>query len=135
MAEKKKVHCNHSSTFYILGYMFPLIILITSLFSFWQCQGGEWFHYACVGLTPETRFKGKWYCPTCRLLPQCQWFYIFRILKSSGESFIHVLSASLSQRKRLREILVPVDLINRIKFASTKLSLAEAGLKRKIKLV
>ncbi|KAK9090659.1 hypothetical protein Sjap_023836 [Stephania japonica] len=34
-----------------------------------NCQGGEWFHYACVGLTPETRFKGKWYCPTCRLLP------------------------------------------------------------------
>ncbi|KAE8679295.1 PHD finger protein ING2 [Hibiscus syriacus] len=37
-----------------------------------DCQGGEWFHYACVGLTPETRFKGKSYCPTCRLLPQCQ---------------------------------------------------------------
>ncbi|XP_048334231.1 PHD finger protein ING2 isoform X2 [Ziziphus jujuba] len=35
-----------------------------------NCQGGEWFHYSCVGLTPETRFKGKWYCPTCRLLPQ-----------------------------------------------------------------
>ncbi|XP_059647319.1 PHD finger protein ING2-like isoform X2 [Cornus florida] len=35
-----------------------------------NCQGGEWFHYACVGLTPETRFRGKWYCPTCRLLPQ-----------------------------------------------------------------
>ncbi|CAB4316187.1 unnamed protein product [Prunus armeniaca] len=35
-----------------------------------NCQGGEWFHYACVGLTPETRFKGKWYCPTCRLQPQ-----------------------------------------------------------------
>ncbi|OMO98955.1 Zinc finger, PHD-type [Corchorus olitorius] len=37
-----------------------------------NCQGGEWFHYACVGLTPETRFKGKWYCPTCRQLPQSQ---------------------------------------------------------------
>ncbi|KAG5555450.1 PHD finger protein ING2 [Rhododendron vialii] len=34
-----------------------------------NCQGGEWFHYSCVGLTPETRFKGKWYCPTCRQLP------------------------------------------------------------------
>eukprot|EP00252_Welwitschia_mirabilis_P013902 TRINITY_DN3077_c0_g1_i2.p1 TRINITY_DN3077_c0_g1~~TRINITY_DN3077_c0_g1_i2.p1 ORF type:complete len:225 (-),score=58.67 TRINITY_DN3077_c0_g1_i2:152-826(-) len=34
-----------------------------------NCGGGEWFHYACVGLTPETRFKGKWYCPTCRNLP------------------------------------------------------------------
>ncbi|GAB4843718.1 PHD finger protein ing2 [Ancistrocladus abbreviatus] len=34
-----------------------------------NCQGGEWFHYACVGLTPETRFRGKWYCPTCRQLP------------------------------------------------------------------
>ncbi|XP_047958878.1 PHD finger protein ING2 [Salvia hispanica] len=34
-----------------------------------NCQGGEWFHYACVGLTPETRFKGKWYCPTCRQVP------------------------------------------------------------------
>lgn len=33
-----------------------------------NCQGGEWFHYTCVGLTPETRFKGKWYCPTCRQL-------------------------------------------------------------------
>lgn len=37
-----------------------------------NCQGGEWFHYSCVGLTPETRFKGKWYCPTCKQLPQCQ---------------------------------------------------------------
>ncbi|KAI4325550.1 hypothetical protein MLD38_030935 [Melastoma candidum] len=37
-----------------------------------NCQGGEWFHYTCVGLTPETRFKGKWYCPTCRLLPHGQ---------------------------------------------------------------
>ncbi|KAL8167159.1 hypothetical protein V2J09_008658 [Rumex salicifolius] len=35
-----------------------------------NCKGGEWFHYACVGLTPETRFKGKWYCPACRELPQ-----------------------------------------------------------------
>ncbi|XP_047311203.1 PHD finger protein ING2 [Impatiens glandulifera] len=34
-----------------------------------SCQGGEWFHYSCVGLTPETRFRGKWYCPTCRQLP------------------------------------------------------------------
>ncbi|PIA54031.1 hypothetical protein AQUCO_00900538v1 [Aquilegia coerulea] len=34
-----------------------------------NCQGGEWFHYSCVGLTPETRFKGKWYCPTCRIQP------------------------------------------------------------------
>eukprot|EP00268_Persea_americana_P042491 TRINITY_DN4253_c0_g1_i3.p1 TRINITY_DN4253_c0_g1~~TRINITY_DN4253_c0_g1_i3.p1 ORF type:complete len:140 (+),score=22.34 TRINITY_DN4253_c0_g1_i3:1041-1460(+) len=33
-----------------------------------DCEGGEWFHYACVGLTPETRFRGKWYCPTCKLL-------------------------------------------------------------------
>ncbi|KAK1310462.1 PHD finger protein ING2 [Acorus calamus] len=30
-----------------------------------NCEGGEWFHYSCVGLTPETRFKDKWYCPTC----------------------------------------------------------------------
>ncbi|KAG2682780.1 hypothetical protein I3843_10G000700 [Carya illinoinensis] len=37
-----------------------------------NCQGGEWFHYTCVGLTPETRFRGKWYCPTCKLLPECQ---------------------------------------------------------------
>lgn len=35
-----------------------------------NCEGGEWFHYACVGLTPETRFKGKWYCPTCKMLPR-----------------------------------------------------------------
>ncbi|KAG2545899.1 PHD finger protein ING2-like [Panicum virgatum] len=33
-----------------------------------NCEGGEWFHYTCVGLTPETRFKGKWFCPTCRNL-------------------------------------------------------------------
>ncbi|KAM3278067.1 hypothetical protein ACQJBY_045753 [Aegilops geniculata] len=33
-----------------------------------NCEGGEWFHYSCVGLTPETRFKGKWFCPTCRNL-------------------------------------------------------------------
>ncbi|KAL1820950.1 hypothetical protein ACET3Z_015819 [Daucus carota] len=35
-----------------------------------NCQGGEWFHYQCVGLTPETRFKEKWYCPSCKQLPQ-----------------------------------------------------------------
>lgn len=35
-----------------------------------NCQGGEWFHYSCVGLTPETRFKGKWFCPTCKPLLQ-----------------------------------------------------------------
>jgi hypothetical protein len=33
-----------------------------------QCKGGEWFHYQCVGLSSETRFKGKWYCLTCRAL-------------------------------------------------------------------
>ncbi|KAK4766470.1 hypothetical protein SAY87_008112 [Trapa incisa] len=37
-----------------------------------SCRGGEWFHYSCVGLTPETRFMGKWYCPTCKLLPEFQ---------------------------------------------------------------
>lgn len=26
----------------------------------------EWFHLACVGLTPETKPKGKWYCKDCR---------------------------------------------------------------------
>ncbi|XP_076890760.1 PHD finger protein ING2-like isoform X4 [Bidens hawaiensis] len=34
-----------------------------------SCQGGEWFHYSCVGLTPETMFNGKWFCPTCKQLP------------------------------------------------------------------
>ncbi|KAL2923199.1 PHD finger protein ING2, partial [Bienertia sinuspersici] len=24
-----------------------------------DCQGGEWFHYVCVGLSPETKFKRK----------------------------------------------------------------------------
>jgi inhibitor of growth protein 4 len=33
-----------------------------------ECKGGEWFHYQCVGLSSETRFKGKWYCLTCRAL-------------------------------------------------------------------
>ncbi|XXG83285.1 hypothetical protein AAC387_Pa10g1076 [Persea americana] len=33
-----------------------------------DCEGGEWFHYACVGLTPGTSFRGEWYCPTCELL-------------------------------------------------------------------
>lgn len=28
----------------------------------------EWFHFECVGLTPETRPKGKWYCKDCRKL-------------------------------------------------------------------
>ena len=25
----------------------------------------EWFHFACVGLTPETRPTSKWLCPDC----------------------------------------------------------------------
>ncbi|EFJ17564.1 hypothetical protein SELMODRAFT_92651 [Selaginella moellendorffii] len=33
-----------------------------------NCTGGEWFHYQCVGLSSETRFKAKWYCPTCTKL-------------------------------------------------------------------
>lgn len=28
----------------------------------------EWFHFECVGLTPENRPKGKWYCKECRKL-------------------------------------------------------------------
>jgi inhibitor of growth protein 4 len=28
------------------------------------CEGGEWFHFECVGLTEQP--KGKWYCPQCR---------------------------------------------------------------------
>lgn len=30
----------------------------------------EWFHYACVGLKPSERIKGKWYCPECKPLMQ-----------------------------------------------------------------
>lgn len=33
-----------------------------------NCEGGEWFHYQCVGLSSESRFKGKWYCPSCKFL-------------------------------------------------------------------
>ncbi|KAH7433735.1 hypothetical protein KP509_07G083300 [Ceratopteris richardii] len=33
-----------------------------------NCEGGEWFHYQCVGLSSESRFKGKWYCPTCKVM-------------------------------------------------------------------
>ena len=25
----------------------------------------EWFHYECVGIAPEHRPKGKWYCKEC----------------------------------------------------------------------
>lgn len=25
----------------------------------------EWFHFGCVGLTLQTKPKGKWYCPVC----------------------------------------------------------------------
>lgn len=25
----------------------------------------EWFHFDCVGITKESRPKGKWYCPQC----------------------------------------------------------------------
>ena len=27
----------------------------------------KWFHYSCVGLTPQTIPDGDWYCPDCRL--------------------------------------------------------------------
>lgn len=26
----------------------------------------EWFHFSCVGLTPENRPKGQWFCPDCK---------------------------------------------------------------------
>ena len=25
----------------------------------------EWFHFGCVGLTQDTKPKGKWFCPIC----------------------------------------------------------------------
>ena len=28
----------------------------------------EWFHFECVGITLETRPKGKWYCKACSAL-------------------------------------------------------------------
>ena len=28
----------------------------------------EWFHFECVGLTPENRPKGKWFCKECTQL-------------------------------------------------------------------
>ena len=30
----------------------------------------EWFHFDCVGLTPENRPKGKWFCKECIQLQQ-----------------------------------------------------------------
>ena len=30
----------------------------------------EWFHFDCVGLTPENRPKGKWFCKECLQLQQ-----------------------------------------------------------------
>ena len=26
----------------------------------------EWFHFSCVGMTPENRPKGQWFCPDCK---------------------------------------------------------------------
>ncbi|KAL4591390.1 hypothetical protein LXL04_004352 [Taraxacum kok-saghyz] len=66
-----------------------------------QCQGGEWFHYSCDGLTPETRFKGKWYCPTCRQIP------LFGCSHASSEVFEFRLSESkktLSMSKSPKDI-------------------------------
>lgn len=28
----------------------------------------EWFHFGCVGLTPENRPKGQWFCKECKAL-------------------------------------------------------------------
>jgi hypothetical protein len=28
-----------------------------------DCEGGEWFHYACVGLTQAP--EGEWFCHVC----------------------------------------------------------------------
>ncbi|KAG6738443.1 hypothetical protein POTOM_058062 [Populus tomentosa] len=62
-----------TSSFALCMLVLVFLIKVHYLGSLSICQGGEWFHYSCVGLTPETRFKGKWYCPTCRNLPQFQW--------------------------------------------------------------
>lgn len=57
-------------TFFCMSNVTLILYLSFSICNFFfvgvQCEGGEWFHYSCVGLTPETRFKGKWFCPTCR---------------------------------------------------------------------
>ncbi|KAJ8773013.1 hypothetical protein K2173_028190 [Erythroxylum novogranatense] len=74
-----------------------------------NCQGGEWFHYSCVGLTPETRFKGKWFCPTCRLLPQ------FYFVVSS--QFMHIL-------------IFPNLLVHRFYYETTGIRTRVAGSRR-----
>ncbi|KAF1823309.1 uncharacterized protein K489DRAFT_317974, partial [Dissoconium aciculare CBS 342.82] len=30
-----------------------------------ECEGGEWFHLECVGLTSLPPRRGKWFCPEC----------------------------------------------------------------------
>jgi hypothetical protein len=31
-----------------------------------DCEGGEWFHLECVGLTSLPPRRGKWFCPECK---------------------------------------------------------------------
>lgn len=31
-----------------------------------QCEGGEWFHFECMGMTEAPGRRVKWWCPTCR---------------------------------------------------------------------
>jgi hypothetical protein len=31
-----------------------------------ECEGGEWFHLECVGLTSLPPRRGKWFCPECK---------------------------------------------------------------------
>ena len=60
---------NDSNTLSVLLlFSFRWTLLIQRVIWIVQCEGGEWFHYQCVGLSSETRFKGKWYCPHCRSL-------------------------------------------------------------------
>ena len=32
----------------------------------------EWFHYECVGIGPENRPKGSWYCKDCTALQKAE---------------------------------------------------------------
>ena len=32
----------------------------------------EWFHFSCVGLTPENRPKGQWFCNECKAAMQAR---------------------------------------------------------------
>ncbi|KAL8727960.1 MAG: hypothetical protein Q9166_005725 [cf. Caloplaca sp. 2 TL-2023] len=67
------VQCESNETNQVRDLFLPvfrqsslLTRLSTCMLMLQQCEGGEWFHFECMGLKEAPPRRKKWWCPVCR---------------------------------------------------------------------